>query len=185
MVYLSFVTHQSWWFITCRPLHALVPTPRIAFDNKWDDIVKKLETRRHSAKNHVAIHNDAHAMPLLPIPLGTVVRIQNYTIKRWDTTGIVGIGNKRDYLIRTQLCSALKKQAIPAICPPPLPSTRLHSRNEFVSTCLQNTAPLKKVLYQSWPQNIVLYFFTSHIQKWTLVIYCSYLKIRLIFNNTT
>nr|XP_027227387.1 uncharacterized protein LOC113819345 [Penaeus vannamei] len=104
---------------------SLVPTHSSAFDTKWHVIAKTLD-ERHSAKDHAAIHYNAHAKSLSPIPLGTDARIQNHSTKRWDATGIiVGVGRKRDYLIKTpsgRIFWRNRRFLLPV--PPPLPSAQ-------------------------------------------------------------
>lgn len=79
-----------------RPLHSLVPTHRSAFNTKWHDKAKKID-EPHSAKDQAATHYDAHAKSLSSTPLGTDVCIQNHITERI----IVGVGRKRDRLVKT------------------------------------------------------------------------------------
>ncbi|XP_069973003.1 uncharacterized protein [Penaeus vannamei] len=114
---------------------SLVPTHSSAFDTRWHDIAKTLD-ERHSAKDHAAIHYDAHAKSLSPIPLGTDARIQNHSTKRWDATGIiVGVGRKRDYLIKTVVVYFGETGDSCYLFPHHF---HLQSRNEFASACLQD-----------------------------------------------
>ena len=84
-----------------RPLRSLVPTHRSAFDQKWQDIHKGLDTRKSTQDKSDERYN-ARSKPLSDIPLGSEVRIQHHDTHKWDTTGIiVGVGSKRDYLVKT------------------------------------------------------------------------------------
>ena len=90
-----------------RPLRSLVPVHRSAFDLKWQEINKGLDARKSSQDKADERYN-ARSKPLSNIPLGTEVRVQHYDTRKWDTTGIiVGVGSKRDYLVKTPSGSIL------------------------------------------------------------------------------
>ena len=84
-----------------RPLRSLVPTHANAFDVKWHKINEDIE-KRHATRQHADDRYNKHSKTLSPLRLGDDVRIQNHDTKRWDSVGvIVGIGKRRDYLIKS------------------------------------------------------------------------------------
>ena len=84
-----------------RPLRSLVPTHHTSFDTRWSEVAKRLDKRTAAQEKADARYN-RHAKSLPPLHMGAHVSLQSPTTKRWDTTGIVvGIGKRRDYLVRT------------------------------------------------------------------------------------
>ena len=90
-----------------RPLRSIVPTHRSHFDVKWQDIARRLDTRLLTqAKADARYDSGARRLPSLT--LGTPVRVQDPTTKRWTATGVItGIGTRRDYLVKTASGSIL------------------------------------------------------------------------------
>ena len=83
-----------------RPLRSMVPTLKSHFDPKWAQMEDAIN-KRHSTPSAAEKNYDAHAKPLFPLKLGTDVRVQSHDTKRWDKVGVVvGVGRRRDYLIR-------------------------------------------------------------------------------------
>ena len=84
-----------------HPLRSCVPAHAKAFQEQWQSRAESCDRRAATRLHDATTRYDAHAKPLLPLPLGSVARIQDPITKRWDKVGtIMGVGNSRDYLIR-------------------------------------------------------------------------------------
>jgi len=84
-----------------RNLRSTLPVHYSSFDEKW-----KLNAKAADEK-HISIHEKAHqhydrsSRDLRPLRVGTKVRVQDHSTKKWQHVGIiVGIGENRDYRIK-------------------------------------------------------------------------------------
>ena len=110
-----------------RPLRSLVPAHRSAFDPKWVTLARQIDARNHTQQKADRRY-DAHAKDLPNISLGTHVRVQNHSSRRWDTTGtVVGVGVRRDYLVRTLSGNTMwRNRRYLRPVPPPTPPRPAH-----------------------------------------------------------
>ena len=84
-----------------RPLRSTVPAHHRAFADVWQRAAEECDERAAVFKSRVAAHYDASARPLQQLRLSQSVLLQDPKTGLWDRTGaIVGIGNRRDYLVR-------------------------------------------------------------------------------------
>ena len=106
-----------------RPLRSLVPTIPSAFDPKWHDVAQRLD-RRTKAQVKADKRYNEHAKSLPPIALGSHVALQHHATKRWDTTGtVVGVGKRRDYLVKTPSGAVYwRNRVLLRPIPPPTPA---------------------------------------------------------------
>ena len=83
-----------------HPLRSLVPAHHKSFAKEWQraaDVVDREVARQRTAERY-----NVNSKELKPLKLGTWVRMQNPTTKKWDMSGVViGIGPYRKYSIRT------------------------------------------------------------------------------------
>ncbi|CAA9994686.1 unnamed protein product, partial [Nesidiocoris tenuis] len=85
--------------LTGRPLRSLVPAHRRSFSRNWLDAANQID--RDHQRNLVAEQFNKNAKNLNPLDVGTNVRIQNPSTKKWDMTGIiVDRGEYRKYTIK-------------------------------------------------------------------------------------
>ena len=105
-----------------RPLRSMVPTLKAHFDPKWNQM-EDIINRRHTEPTPAEKNYDKKAKPLSPLKLGTNVRIQSHESKAWDKVGvIVGVGQRRDYLIKLPSGSVLwRNRRFLRPIPPPNP----------------------------------------------------------------
>ena len=106
-----------------RPLRSLVPTIPSAFDPKWHDVAQRLD-RRTKAQVKADKRYNEHAKSLPPIAFGSHVALQHHATKRWDTTGtVVGVGKRRDYLVKTPSGAVYwRNRVLLRPIPPPTPT---------------------------------------------------------------
>ena len=77
-----------------RPMRSCVPTHRLAFHQRWQEIALDLDT--HDKFEDVPI-----GRPLRPLKVGDEVWIQNQSSSKWDTSGLIVGASGRNYHIRT------------------------------------------------------------------------------------
>ena len=121
-----------------RPLRSIVPMHRSQFDVKWQEIAERLDARQLSQSKADARY-DSHARRLPVLSLGAPVRVQDPATKRWTATGvIVGVGTRRDYLVKTASGSTLwlNRRFLSPI-PPPLDSATVDPPSEPEPTSLR------------------------------------------------
>ncbi|CAB0011535.1 unnamed protein product [Nesidiocoris tenuis] len=70
-----------------RPLRSLVPAHRRSFSRNWLDAANQID--RDHQRNLVAEQFNKNAKNLNPLDVGTNVRVQNPSTKKWDMTGII------------------------------------------------------------------------------------------------
>ena len=86
----------------CSDIHCDRQYPHTAaFSDKWQKTANEYDVRR--SRVH-AQHEDryiAQSRSLQPLRIGTEVRVQHATTKKWDRVGvIIGIGRHRDYHVK-------------------------------------------------------------------------------------
>lgn len=83
-----------------RQLRGTVPTHYSAFKN-WKLTPEEMRKRCQSVHEKSKIEYDFNARDLQKLTIGTIVRVQHWKTKRWDTLGtIVAVGKHRDYLVK-------------------------------------------------------------------------------------
>ena len=84
-----------------KNLRSLVPAHHRYFDDKWKEIIKKLDYKLLQDKHKSAEYYNRTAKNASPISIESQVRIQNPREKVWDSVGVVvGKGKNRDYLLK-------------------------------------------------------------------------------------
>ena len=77
-----------------------MPAHKRFFAKEWQAKAESCDRRAAKRATDVKEPYDKHARPLPKLVIGTHVRVQHPTTKRWDTICVVmGIGQSRDYLI--------------------------------------------------------------------------------------
>ena len=85
-----------------HPIRSGVPTHHRAFAPEWQRAAADCEEKAAAAQEQVTRRHDATARPLSQLQIGNRVDLQDTATGRWDRTGvIVGIGQRRTYLVKT------------------------------------------------------------------------------------
>ena len=83
-----------------RPLRSAVPAHHRAFADVWQRAAEECDEKA-AVKSQTAEYYDRSARSLRPLRVSQQVLLQDPKTGLWDRTGtIVGVGNRRDYLIR-------------------------------------------------------------------------------------
>ena len=84
-----------------HPLQSPVPAHHRAFAAEWQTAADVCDERAAALREKVRHHYDKTARPLQSIRLGATVDVQDTRTGLWDRTGsIVGVGDRRDYLVK-------------------------------------------------------------------------------------
>ena len=82
-------------------LRSSVPAHRKSFAPEWQADGNLRDERAALEHEKVRTHYNKRARKLLPLGIGTTVRVQNHSTKLWDRVGIiVAVGRFRDYRIK-------------------------------------------------------------------------------------
>jgi len=82
-------------------LRSKVPVHYSSFDARWKKAADEADSKRSRIREKAEAYYNSSARDLKPLKIGTQVRIQNSSSKRWDRTGeIIGKGKNRDYRIK-------------------------------------------------------------------------------------
>ncbi|XP_045122909.1 uncharacterized protein LOC123511252 [Portunus trituberculatus] len=88
-----------------HPLRSCLPAHASSFAKGWQARAESCDRRAAKRAQDVEARYNNRAHPLPPLKIGSLVRIQNATTKRWDTVGtVMGVGRSRDYQVRMPSC---------------------------------------------------------------------------------
>ena len=83
-------------------LRSRVPVHHTAFDERWKKAADEADLKRSRITQKAEAYYNYSAKDLKPLKVGTQVRLQDPSTKRWDSVGeVVGKGKYRDYRIKT------------------------------------------------------------------------------------
>ncbi|XP_068214008.1 uncharacterized protein [Palaemon carinicauda] len=85
-----------------HPLRSRIPAHHRSFAKEWQRTADECDIQAKYLRQQAKERYDATARPLCKLNLGMYVDLQDPKTKRWDKPGVaVGIGTRRDYLVKT------------------------------------------------------------------------------------
>ncbi|XP_068240989.1 uncharacterized protein [Palaemon carinicauda] len=84
-----------------HPLRSFIPTHRRSFAKEWQRKAEECDVKAEYLRSQAKQRYDSTARPLSHLKMGSYVDVQDHNTKLWNRPGVVvGIGSRRDYLIK-------------------------------------------------------------------------------------
>ncbi|XP_064089106.1 uncharacterized protein K02A2.6-like [Macrobrachium nipponense] len=84
-----------------HPLRSFIPTHRHSFAKEWQKKAEECDVKAEYLRSQAKHRYDSTARPLSHLKMGSYVDVQDHTTGLWNRPGaVVGIGSRRDYLIK-------------------------------------------------------------------------------------
>ena len=84
-----------------HPMRSCVPAHHLSYAQQWQRAADVCDAKAEHLRRQAKLRHDASARTLPPLHLGGHVDVQDHATGLWDRVGvIVGVGRRRDYLIK-------------------------------------------------------------------------------------
>ena len=84
-----------------HPMRTTLPAHHRAFAKEWQEAADVCDARAAELRKKAKLNYDASATPLAPLAMGAHVDVRDMRTGQWDRTAVVvGVGKRRDYLVK-------------------------------------------------------------------------------------